>query len=116
MIRLWTGVFLLAASWLLGTGYYYAPQWTAWSVLLLAGCAFVVMDRFRATGTREPAGNGFDLFVPGGLPGLLCVLLLVPPIWVAPWPYRAAPFLLAAGLLLGWQRRKIASTATAQAE
>lgn len=93
MIRLWTGVFLLAASWLMGTGYYHAPQMAVWSALLLAGCACVV----AASRCELPR-----LVLPSGLLGLLCVLLLCLPAWVAPWPHRAVPLLLAVGLLIGW--------------
>ncbi len=107
MIRLWTGVFLLAASWLMGTGYYHAANWEAWSVLVLAGCAFVVAARLPATGTRDPAENRRDLprlVIPSGLIGLLCVLLLCLPAWVAPWPHRVVPLLLGVGLLIGWRK------------
>jgi len=119
MIRLWTGVFFLASSWWMGVGYYHAPQWAAWAALVLVGCAFIVVAHLPATEARDPAGNRCDLtrlFIPSGLSGLVCVLLLVPPIWVAPWPHRTAPLLLAAGLLLGWRRREIASPAAGQAE
>lgn len=95
MIRLWTGILLLAASWLLGTGYYHAPQWVAWAVLLLAGCACVVASN---------RGGLPRLVIPGGVSGVLCVLLLCLPAWVAPWPHRAVPLLLAAGLLIGWRK------------
>jgi hypothetical protein len=107
MIRLWTGVFLLAASWLMGTGYYHAPQWAAWSALVVLGCAFVVAARLPATGARDNAENRCDLprlLIPSGLLGLLCVLLLCLPAWVAPWPHRAVPLLLAVGLLIGWRK------------
>lgn len=119
MTRLWTGVFLLAASWLLGTGYYHATKWVAWSALVLAGCAFVVAARLPATGARDAAENRCvlpRLFIPGGLLGLLCVLLLCLPIWVVPWPHRAAPLLLAVGLLMGWRRREIAEPISGQTE
>ena len=108
MTRLWTGLFLLAASWLVGTGYYRAPHWPAWATLVLAGSALLVAAHLPASRTDARAlGNGGPpkLPLPGGLLGLFCAVLLVAPIWVAPWPHRAAPLLLAAGLLLGWRRK-----------
>ena len=95
MIRLWTGVFLLATSWLIGTGYYHAPNWSVWAALLLTGCACVVAARRLATGASDNTTKRCELpllFLPSGLLGLLCMLLLCLPIWVLPWPHRAAPF------------------------
>ncbi|MDW8308693.1 MAG: hypothetical protein RMK20_04890 [Verrucomicrobiales bacterium] len=106
MTRLWTGLFLLAASWLAGTGYYRAPQWALWAVLVVAGCAFVIAAAWAAN-SRHANPSVAKLpspEVPTGLPGLLCVLLLVAPIWIAPWPHRTAPLLLAVGILIGWRQ------------
>ncbi len=117
MIRLWTGLFLLAATWLLGTGYYHAPQWLAWSGLLLAGCVCVVAARSSAIGAADASRSKLPgPVVPTGPLALLCVLLLGLPIWVLPWPHRAAPLLLATGILAGWRRRPASSKDVGQAE
>jgi len=105
MMRLWTGVFLLAASWLFGTGYYHAPQWTVWSALLLTGCGCVVAAWLPATGASNSMANSSGLprlVVPSGLVGLLSVIFLCLPAWMAPWPHRAVPLLVAIGVLIGW--------------
>ena len=40
MMRAWLGVALLAVSWLLGLGYYYAPACLAWGAAVVAGYFF----------------------------------------------------------------------------
>lgn len=103
MILLWTGLFLLAASWLPGVGYYHAPQAAVWLALLAAGCGCLV------TGRALGGGAGFALpfpAVPRGFPALFGAALLALPAIVLPWPHRAAPLALAAGLLAGAARGK----------
>ncbi len=105
MKRLWLGVFLLAASWLPGTGYYRAADWGAWGLLVAAGLALLCFSRLA--GRWGPAGP--EIFGPQGIVpwtdhrGLM-LGLLAPAVWVFPWPYRLAPGLMALAVLLAWRR------------
>ncbi len=116
-MRFWTGLLFLAASWLAGTGYYRAPNWAIWAMLLLAGCALLAAAAWPA-GTTS-AGRELPRLpwpeLPRGRTGLVCLLLLAAPIWLAPWPHRAAPLLLALGVVVGWRRHSDAAMAPAAA-
>jgi len=80
MKRAWLGIALLAASWLFGLPYYHAENWAAWAALVLMG-------------TLTLAGSAARL--PGRTTSLVAIALLAPAVWLIPWPYRAAPLLLA---------------------
>jgi hypothetical protein len=127
MMQAWIAVALLAGSWLLGLGYYYPASPLAWIAAVAAGTillgrsfssfSFVLGNRpddgaraSDAAAPRRPHPNplpeGEETFSgphPGPLPKgegakWIALVLLLPAIWFAPWPYRAAPLLLAAGL------------------
>lgn len=85
MIRAWIAVALLAISWLFGLGYYQPASGTWWT--LTVGVAVVLLGGLlqRLPGRREMAA---------------ALALLLPSAWFLPWPYRAAPLLVAAGLAL----------------
>ncbi|MCE9613125.1 MAG: DUF4350 domain-containing protein [Lentisphaerae bacterium] len=84
-LRPWLGVALLAASWLVGSGYYHAPTWPVWGLLVLGGA----LGLARHTPTRTPLPVALGL-----------TLLLVPCACVLPWPYAVIPiFLLTASWL-----------------
>lgn len=85
MRRQWVGVALLAASWLFGLQYYDRPDYLAWTICIVAGTALLC-------GRHWPAVNGWHAGV--------AALLLLPALWTAPWPYRAVPLLVLAGLLV----------------
>ncbi|MBN1672491.1 MAG: hypothetical protein JXR37_15730 [Kiritimatiellae bacterium] len=102
----WTGMALLAGSWLFGLGGYHQPQWLAWALLLAAGTACLLPGD-----EPRPAGRVWQL---------AALLLLVPSARALPWPFRAMPLVLAAGLLLGalpiprrWPARAAAALTTA---
>ncbi|MBM4033765.1 MAG: hypothetical protein FJ291_18560 [Planctomycetes bacterium] len=118
MTRHWLGVALLATSWLLGLSYYHQANWLAWAITLVVGTGlFVVRASARDVGNglkaalQTPgAGLKAALQTPGaGLKAALrtparrtaavALALLLPAVWLAPWPYRAALLLLALGLL-----------------
>jgi hypothetical protein len=104
MKRLWLGLFLLAASWLPGTGYYRAVDWRAWGVLVAAGLGLLCLSRLNFRG--RPAGpglwsaEGFDRWT---RPSGWVLLLWLPALWVFHWPYRLAPLLMVAAVLLAWR-------------
>lgn len=87
MIRLWTAVAVLAASWLFGVSYYEPAQPWVWLAMV-------------ALGTGLLAGSFGK--TPGGRASAVGLVLLLPAVWFAPWPYRAGPLLMAAGLVLAW--------------
>jgi len=85
MRRAWVGLALLSASWLFGLRYYHAGSWPMWAVLVVAGTGLFAGLRRQAPGKAE---------------SILALVLLLPAVGVAPWPYRVAPLLIAIGLAL----------------
>ena len=85
MRRGWVGLALLSASWLFGLRYYHAGSWPMWAALVVAGTGLF-------TGLRR--------HTPGKAESILAMVLLLPVVAVAPWPYRIAPLMIFAGLAL----------------
>ena len=85
MRRAWLGLALLSTSWLFGLGYYQDPNWVAWAVLILLGTGLLAGVRLR----RPEAGEA-----------VVAAVMLLPILWLAPWPYRAALVLIFVGLLV----------------
>ena len=85
MKRVWTGIALLACSWVVGVGYYHDANWAAWAILVVAG-ALLLMDS--------------PLPVPKGGAAAGAVALLAAAAWLAPWPLKGAPLLMLVGLVL----------------
>ena len=87
MIRLWIGTALLAGSWLLGLDYFYPASPWAWFATVAA--AVVLLSKTDRTEAACRASQ----------PSLeaVALVLLLPVVWYASWPYRAAPLLIAAG-------------------
>jgi len=85
MIRPWIALVLLAGSWLLGLHYHRPASWLAWAASVLVGTLLLARMSLRLPGRRE-AG--------------LALLMLLPAVWLVPWPHRAAPLAVAAGLAL----------------
>jgi len=83
MTRAWIGTALLAASWLLGLGYFQPANHFLWLCALAA--ATVLM-------------SGVPIHWPDRRQSLVATLLLLPAAWLMPLPYKAIPLLLAAGL------------------
>ncbi len=77
---------LLSASWLFGLSYYHDAQWLAWVILVAAGTGLLV---------------GFDIRRPTAFQSMIAALMLLLAIFLAPWPYRAAPLLIFTGHVLG---------------
>ncbi len=97
-LRPWTGIALLAASWLFGLDYYELPS-LATQLLLLAGGICLI------SGRGAPAERVLGkpcCGAPNEYPGLSAAILLflLPVICWMPWPYRLAPLVIFAGVLL----------------
>lgn len=84
MTRAWIGTALLAASWPLGLGYFQPASHFAWACVLAA--ATVTLSNLPI---RWPDGRQMSV----------AILLLLSAAWLLPLPYKAAPLLLAAGLI-----------------
>jgi hypothetical protein len=78
----WLGVALLAGSWLPGLGYYQPASSAVWMMLLLAGTLLLCGAPVRA---------------PGRLQTAVAILLMLPMLGLAPWPYKASPVLIVIG-------------------
>ena len=85
MKRCWIGLALLSASWLFGLSYYHDAAWPIWIVLVTAGTGLLIGVRIR-----RPAR--FEI--------IAAALMSLPAIYLIPWPYRTAPLLFTAGLVL----------------
>jgi hypothetical protein len=84
--RAWIGLALLSSSWLFGLSYYHGAQWLAWALLILAGVALLI---------------GVDIRRPIAAESTAAAVLLLPAVFLAPWPYRMGLLLVFAGLVLG---------------
>jgi hypothetical protein len=85
MRRAWIGLALLSGSWLFGLSYYLDVNWVAWAVLVAAGVTLLI----GVTMPRPSRGES-----------LIAAALMLPAIWLAPWPYRAGVLLVFAGAVL----------------
>lgn len=85
MKRSWIGLALLSASWLFGLSYYQDAVWPLWIVLVTAGTGLLI---------------GVHISKPAMFEAVAAALMSLPAIYLAPWPYRAAPLLFVVGLLL----------------
>jgi hypothetical protein len=83
--RSWIGLALLSASWLFGLCYYNNTEWLIWAVLVVAGTGLLI-------GVHIPRPTIFE--------GIAAALMSIPAVYFAPWPYRVAPLLYLAGLVL----------------
>jgi hypothetical protein len=97
MMRAWIGMALLAVSWLLGRTYYFPANGLAWAAVVAAGAVLL-------SGSIRPALRRREAWI--------TLLLLLPAVWFAPWPLRAAPLLIVVGLAVellpvprDWPRR-----------
>jgi hypothetical protein len=96
MIQAWIGVALLAGSWLLGLDYFYPASPWAW--LVSVAVAVVLLGKPASQSREQP------LAASSGRPQIIALVLLVPALWYAAWPYRAAPLLIVLGLAGGLLR------------
>jgi len=89
MMRSWAATMLLAGAWLFGLGYYYPPQpW--WFLALIAPAALLLLNQGNSFPKEERQGEASL-----GWRKSAALLLLLPPAWLAAWPYNM-PFLLSA--------------------
>lgn len=85
MMRAWIGLALLSGSWLLGLSYYQPANWPAWGVVVVLGTVLLASRPARPPARREMG---------------VALAMLLPAVWLMPWPYRAAPLLIVIGLVL----------------
>jgi hypothetical protein len=85
MIRFWLGLALLSGSWLFGLSYVQPANPWIWLIFVVAGVALLSGRPKLRTSPRQI--------------GWAAVLLL-PAVWLLPWPYRVAPLLATIGLAL----------------
>ncbi len=85
MIRFWIGTALLAGSWLLGLNYFYPANPYAWLAAVAAGVVLL--------------GNAEQPLAASQL-RIAAIVLFLPAVWFASWPYRAAPLLIVLGLAI----------------
>ncbi|MFW6108266.1 MAG: hypothetical protein ACOC8D_00485 [bacterium] len=104
MIRAWLAIALLAVSWLIGLSYYHQATWLgrAERGLLgmgdVPGAAFVGWPVVVAAAVLLLVGSVRR--TAGRTVSVVAAVLILPAVWLAPWPYKAVPVLLLAGLLL----------------
>lgn len=85
MKRTWISLALLSTSWLFGLSYYNNAQWLIWSIFIITGTGLLI---------------GVQLRKPTALEISIAAIMLLPVIKLAQWPYRIAPLLIFAGLVL----------------
>ena len=123
MMRTWIGLALLAASWLAGLGYYAPANLPFWTASVVIGVILLAQRPGRllkkGTGSEHnvchcllassafaeqqqhclQASSGTLVFQQAARRLLaVAVALLIPAIWLLPWPYRAWPLLMVLGL------------------
>ena len=91
-LRPWIGIALLAVSWLFGLDYYELPSPWAQAVMLVLG-AWMLAASERGNSLRAARNEYPEL-------SAAIVLFLLSVIWWTPWPYRLAPLVIVAGLVL----------------
>lgn len=84
MMRFWIGTALLAGSWLLGLDYFYPANPCAWLAAVAAAVLLLGRDKPLAPSHRNA----------------VAIALLLPAVWFASFPYRAAPLLIVLGLAI----------------
>jgi hypothetical protein len=109
MRRAWAAVAILAASWLVGLGYYHHSDWGTWLIGLLSHPqthdeAYLRQADWLLWGLMVAAGTALLCGIQPRLPARNWLWasagLLAFPIFVWPWPYTIIPLLAAAGLVL----------------
>ena len=88
MIQAWIGAALLAGSWLLGLDYFYPASPWAWLATVVAAVVLLGKTNNKPLAASQPRLTAATL------------ALLLPVVWYASWPYRAAPLLIVLGLTL----------------
>lgn len=89
-IRSWIGIALLAGSWLFGLSYFYPANLWAWFAAVAA--AVVLLGETNGVAGAAAEKQGRWSF------GTIALVLLLPVVWYAAWPYRIAPLLVVLGL------------------
>ena len=129
MRRAWAGVAVLAASWLVGLGYYHHVDWGSWLIGLLTKPlthdeAYLQRADWLLWAAMVAAGTLLLAGVQPRLPGRrwlwAAAIVMIPAIWIWQLPYAIIPLLAAAGFAMaaaraapGWVRRLGGGLATA---
>jgi hypothetical protein len=86
MMRYWIGTALLAGSWMLGVGYFYPASPLAWLAMVLVAIVLLGQSKPPEASQRHRRLEAIAL------------VLFLPSVWFASWPYQAAPLLMVLGL------------------
>jgi hypothetical protein len=104
MTRTWLPVFLFACTWALTANGELASHWLAWPALVLAGTwllgkgdRHLFLDEAARKASQSPA-CGTRLSTPRSRDAAIALAMLLPVVWLAPWPDRSGPLLLAVGM------------------
>jgi len=98
----WIALALLSVSWLPGLGYYHGAEGIAWIVIVPAGTFLLGAGRARARSVAGTVSTGLRrVRLPAWKTLAAALAMIVPAVWLMPWPYRAAPGLMAIGLVFG---------------
>jgi hypothetical protein len=109
MRRAWAAIAVLAASWLVGLGYYHHCDWGTWLLGLFTRPetheeAYVRQADWLLWGLLVAAGTALLYGIQPRLPGRrwlwVAAALMVPAVFVWPWPYVIIPMLAAVGFIL----------------
>lgn len=81
----WIGIALFSASWLFGMSFYHQADYLSWFILIFCGIPFL---------------KNIKCVLPGKFEAWIALCMLIPSIFLVPWPFRMIPLLLFIGLLL----------------
>ena len=98
MMRTWLGLAILAASWLAGVGYYAPANSPFFAVGVVIGV--ILLARHNVCHCLRASSGGLLSPRPAGHLLAVVVAMLIPAIWILPWPYRAWGVLTVFGLAL----------------
>ena len=84
MIFAWLGIAFFSTSWVFGISYYHQSNFLPWFILVICGIPFL---------------NKIKCILPGKTEAILALFMLIPAIFVIPWPFKMISLLLFLGLM-----------------